>query len=99
MTPSDQAAGGGPVVPQWTLSDRLRKAREQARLNQAQLAEQLHVAKRTIVNYEAGSVRPNPWVLVGWARVTNVDEEWLVGLDVANPPAGFRTVLVSLSAA
>ena len=65
------------VVPQWTLTDRLRKARESAGLNQPQLAEALGVSSNTVGNYERGFTTPRRMVLMAWAMVTGVPVEWL----------------------
>lgn len=49
-------------IPQWTLGDRLRKAREWAGMNQTQLAEQLQMSRLTIGRMETGAraiKRPN----------------------------------------
>lgn len=48
------------VVPEWTLGDRLRKARELTGLEAAQLAVEIGVHRDTIANYEKGRVRPRP---------------------------------------
>ncbi len=45
-------------VPAWTVADRLRKAREHAGLEQAQLATDLGVSRNTVGNYEGGKVTP-----------------------------------------
>jgi len=65
------------VIPQWTIADRLRKAREQAGLEQASLALELGVAKNTVSNYERGNVAPRRPVLVAWAMATGVSLDWL----------------------
>lgn len=67
----------GPVVPKWTLADRLRKARLHAGLEQAELAREIGIGRSTIVNYEAGRTRPSRPVLVSWAMRCGVSFEWL----------------------
>jgi transcriptional regulator with XRE-family HTH domain len=80
--PELQVAG---VVPGWTVSDRLRKAREHAGLEQAELAADLGVSRNTVVNYERGRVEPRRPVLVAWALRTGVPLVWLVTGDASSP--------------
>lgn len=64
-------------VPQWSLGDRLRKARESAGLNQAELAERLGVARMTVSRSESGSTEPMRVVVRAWALATGVPLMWL----------------------
>lgn len=66
-------------VPEWTLGDRLRKAREVAGLSQQQLATELGVARRTISAYEVGERTPRAVVVRAWAIRCSVPENWLLG--------------------
>jgi transcriptional regulator with XRE-family HTH domain len=84
-TPLDGAA-----VPQWTLADRLRKARLHAGLEQADLAREIGIGRSTIVNYEAGRSEPSRPVLLSWAMRCGVAYEWLSDSD-PNPWGGLRT--------
>jgi len=72
-----------PAIPTWTLSDRLRKAREYAGLEQLDLAERLGASRGTVSNYERGSnIRPlKPYLLEKWAAECGVDLAWLIGDD------------------
>lgn len=71
--------------PEWTVSDRLRKAREHAGLHQDELADAIDVSVRTISRYETGDVtQPRRIVLRQWALACGVSYEWLVG--EARPP-------------
>jgi transcriptional regulator with XRE-family HTH domain len=65
------------AIPTWTLSDRLRKAREYGRLQQAQLAAITGISERSIQNYEAGRTEPRRPQLIAWALATGVSLEWL----------------------
>lgn len=57
------------MIPQWTVHDRCRKARESAELDQAELAERMEVSRATVSNYETGFVTYlRPIVLRAWAR-------------------------------
>ncbi len=68
--------------PDFTLADRLRKAREFAGLEQNELAALTHISRNTIGNYEGGKVRPKMSYLMLWAQVCGVDLDWLCGDDV-----------------
>jgi transcriptional regulator with XRE-family HTH domain len=74
-------------APAWTLTDRLRKAREYRGLEQAELADLMGVSRRTVVNYEAGRTTPRRPQLIAWAFATGVALDWLEG-DVR--PKGFE---------
>lgn len=63
--------------PLWTVSDRLRKAREFAHLDQAELAERIGISRATVSNYERGVGAPRRPILRLWAEETGVPLEWL----------------------
>lgn len=66
------------VIPQWTLGDRLRKAREHAGLkSQADLATELGISRGSVANYEQGKSRPIRPILIAWALRTGVPLSWL----------------------
>ena len=65
------------MVPAWTLADRLRKARESANLSQLELGEKLEVSNKVIGNIERGTTPTKNHMIISWAMVTMVDEEWL----------------------
>lgn len=67
----------GDLIPDWTLGDRLRKARALTGLGVEEFSELALVSKKTINNYEADRVTPRPLALARWAQVTGVSEEWL----------------------
>lgn len=68
----------GTWVPEWTLGDRLRKAREVAGLEQGELAGRMGVARGTVHNYESDATTKvkRPY-LREWAYVTGVSLHWL----------------------
>lgn len=72
ITPISPAA-----LPKWTVADRLRKAREDAGLDQADLADRIGVARSTISNYEGSKTNPRKPILRLWAEETGVSIEWL----------------------
>lgn len=81
------------VVPEWELSDRLRKALTHAGISSTEMAEYLEVTRHTISNWINGHTRPRPAELKMWALRTGVDYRWLVsglqrpGPDDFGPPA------------
>lgn len=62
---------------EWTMQDRLRKAREIAEIDQIALAEDMGVSRQTVSNYERGLVKPRRIVLKAWALRTGAPMEWL----------------------
>lgn len=66
-------------APVWTLADRLRKAREHARLTQQELADQIGISRASVVNYETGRHSPSRPVMLSWSLATGVDLGWLQG--------------------
>jgi transcriptional regulator with XRE-family HTH domain len=71
------------VTPEWTLTDRLRKAREHRGLEQAQLGELIGIHRRSVVNYELGRTQPRRPQLIAWALATGVALAWLEGDECA----------------
>ncbi|WP_405472347.1 helix-turn-helix domain-containing protein [Paenarthrobacter ilicis] len=65
------------VIPQFTVADRLRKAREHTGLDQLEFAEELGVSRATVSNNERGVVSPRKIVLKAWALRTGVPVSWL----------------------
>lgn len=91
-------------IPQWTIGDRLRKAREDSGLSQLELALAIGVSRNSVSNYEVGVV-PNPRDIVinAWSRATGVPTSWLKGRTDgpdggAVQPAGFTGKLLQLVA-
>lgn len=76
----------GGVVPDWTMSDRLRKAREFAGLSQGELAEAVDLSPRAVGNYEAGRRVPRRPAILAWSAATGVSMFWLENGE--NPPSG-----------
>ena len=65
-----------PVVPEWTLTDRLRKARETAGYTQAELGDRLGVTKTTVSRAERGEGITHR-TMIQWAAETGVPLAWL----------------------
>lgn len=85
-----EAAHPAPVPPQWTLGDRLRKAREHARLKQTEMAAEIGIGRSSIINYESDKAEPSRPVLLAWAMRCNVPYEWLTGEPVFRRRGGLR---------
>lgn len=82
MTTADNSWGRR--RPTFNIADRLRKAREEAGLDQTELAARIAVSRPTVSNYETGFSPPRLIVLRAWAAVCGVEEEWLVA-DYVQP--------------
>ena len=67
----------GGVIPEFSLGDRLRKAREVAGYEQISLAAEIDVHRQTVARYESGASTPRRPVLISWAMTTGVSLEWL----------------------
>ena len=72
-------------VPEWTMGDRLRKAREVAGYSQAELALAAGISRQTISNAELDDRHPHPLTLKAWSAATGVALSWL--LDSDGPPS------------
>lgn len=70
-------------VPEWTFGDRLRKAREFARLDQATVAKTLGVSAGSVSNWEKGRGLPRGGevkLAQKWSEQTGVPVPWLLGI-------------------
>lgn len=77
-------------VPEWTVSDRLRKAREAAELEQKELSEVSGISRSTISAVENGK-RPSRATVRLWAMATGVPLEWIErGDDFLVHPLGLE---------
>ncbi|ARU50165.1 hypothetical protein CBR64_00160 [Cellulosimicrobium cellulans] len=64
-------------IPQFVLSDRLRKARESAEMTQTELADVIGISRRSVSYYESGESAPKRPQLIAWAMATGVSLSWL----------------------
>jgi transcriptional regulator with XRE-family HTH domain len=86
------------IIPAWTKQDRLRKAREIAGLNHAEMASALGVSEKTAWNYEHGKSPMKRAMLVAWALRCGVPVEWIEdGEDGDNSGATARASIRELS--
>ena len=74
----EQAATAG-LWPQFTITDKLRKARSIAGLTAVELGERIGVDKSTVSNYENPSWERGRkvFVLRQWALACGVDPAWI----------------------
>ncbi|MDR1354890.1 MAG: helix-turn-helix domain-containing protein [Propionibacteriaceae bacterium] len=71
-----------------TLRDRLRMTREEAYLEQDEMAKIMRVSRVTVSNWERGFTRPKHNDLVVWALTTDFDATWL---ETGSTSAGYTT--------
>lgn len=88
MTNRDQA--DGTEVPEWTLGDRISKARRHAGLEQGDLASACGVSRPLVSLWENDKAMPRFDHVLTIAQVTNVDIGWLAD---APTRTGSRTTL------
>lgn len=93
------------TIPTWTLTDRLRKARELTGLNAEDFAAELNVSRSTVHNYESPSYDKKRRVIVlkAWAMRSGVDYHWLTtgeadGPDGVDGQAVFLTKWLAVAA-
>ena len=79
IQPIEPPSRGAAVIPEFTLGDRLRKARELSGMDMQQLAEVIDVHRQSIARYESGVVVPKRHVLLSWSWATGVDADWVLG--------------------
>lgn len=65
-------------VPQWTVGDRLRKAREHAGFEQQQLSEISGISATSISALEKNKTQPRKSTLNLWALATGVSIDWIL---------------------
>lgn len=65
-------------VHEFTLGDRLRKAREAAGYGQREFEAVSGISRATISAYELGKSTPRRPYLSVWASVTDTDLNWLL---------------------
>lgn len=81
-------------IPEWTMGDRLRKAREEAGYSQRDFADLIGVSRATVSNAEVGVGKkgPLPVTVRAWALATGVPVEWLeTGCVPSDPGSGAQS--------
>lgn len=80
------------LIPEWTLQDRLRKARELGGYSQASLARAIGVDPSTVYRAESRGTGVRRPLVLAWALATGVDADWLLPrLDSNQQPADLWT--------
>lgn len=64
-------------IPEWTLGDRLRKARATTGLSSADFADLIGVSQKTVNNAEGDKHGVRKIVLNAWSLATGVPVQWL----------------------
>lgn len=82
------------VVPEWTMGDRLRKARHRTGMSAAEFAEAIGVSPRTVTNAELDKHGVRRPTLVAWSVATGVPLAWLERGDDEGKAAMRDRVLV-----
>lgn len=82
MTTSIQSHGW---IPEFRLSDRVRRVRESVGMSQDELGEAAGVGRATIARIESGKGNPRRATLIAIAFATGVSLEWL---ENGETPAG-----------
>lgn len=74
-------ADRAPRIPEWTLGERLAKARKDAGLEQEHMARIFKVSTSAISNWENDISQPRKMlaVIATWAAETGVPQGWLLG--------------------
>lgn len=68
-----------------TFSDKIKRAREVAKLTQQELAKEVGVSQRTIASYESGGARARRSTTEKLARALKVSVKFLSDDDCTNP--------------
>lgn len=76
------------TIPNWTLGDRLRKARAITGMTTREFAERIGVSHGTITNAEGDKRAVRPITIKAWAMATGVDIEWLQTGHGSGGPGG-----------
>lgn len=64
-------------IPEWTLGDRLAKARRRAGLTQDDMATVCLVSRQTVNTWENDGHKPARRKILAWALRTGVDPVWI----------------------
>jgi transcriptional regulator with XRE-family HTH domain len=87
---STHAVDAGPIRPDWTWGDKVRKVRRISGLSQKEFAERIDVKAPTVAAWETSDAIEPPKGAVAAAKriymAFNVSTEWLLGLEVDGRP-------------
>jgi transcriptional regulator with XRE-family HTH domain len=83
-------ADSGPVYPDWSFGDRVRKARITTGMTQGEFAEAINVKEGTLAAWETNRAHPRSRDVVDVAKrieaVTKIPTSWLLGIEDGPPP-------------
>lgn len=82
-------------IPEWTLGERLAKARKDgAGLNQEQMADKLNVSPSTLAAWESDRNRPRDLAGIArqWSDITGIDPAWILGFRTGSFSPPLRVV-------
>lgn len=83
-------------IPEWSVQDRLRKAREDSGLSQVQFAQLSGLSRRTISSLETGEREPGTKEYNLWQMTTGIPRVWLetgcTPSDLNREPTGSGSV-------
>ena len=85
LTNASDSMGGRRLVPQFTIGDRLKKAREVSGYTQAQFGNVIGLTRGVIANLETETTPVKKPIVVAWAFATGVDIDWLLTGEDKNP--------------
>lgn len=74
------------VIPEFTMADRLRKARETTGMDQGAFAKTLGISRNSVSNAETGATHPIRLIIEAWSRETGVPIRWLTTGEVPQGP-------------
>ncbi len=73
------------AIPQWDLSDRMRKCLSYSGIGVSEIATYFGVSRNTISSWINGRVEPSVQAMRLWAIKTGVDYEWLKTGEAPHP--------------
>jgi transcriptional regulator with XRE-family HTH domain len=66
------------MIPDWTIGDRLAKARRYADLTVIEMAERLDVHRNSVGAWESDRHRPRRRDVLAWSHITGVPVDWIL---------------------
>ena len=73
-------------IPEWTLGDRLRKARSKTNMTTREFAEAIGVSQKTVTDAEGDKRAVRKITLNAWSLVTGVPRDWIENGTVPSGP-------------
>ena len=78
-------------VPEWDLTDRMRKALRDARMTTTEIAAGLGVSRATVNRWVSGRSNPSHATIQAWAVITGAPAQWLLTGTSPHPSSGTTT--------